>query len=162
MSTCAACAAGAFAASERCVECGRSRDVAAAAAPSAAAAAAPSAPSAALAGVPEVLVDADGVFKYVQIRVAGAGGARLLVRGHAWAKFHDDVFQHYRADLLALPGVTAVECVGGGRIAVDAGPRRARVYGHSVGYGRCEHALTAAALARALPGYDITHDNEGY
>ena len=125
--------------------------------------AAPAPAPASLSSVPEVQIDADGVFKYVLITVEHGGGARhTLVRGHAWAAYHDDVFQHYRPSLAAVPGVTSVSCPGGGRIAVDAILKRARVYGHSIGYGRAKHAVTAAALTRALPGWAVTHDNEGY
>jgi len=175
MWTCSACDGHTVdEASARCPACGRARDAedassaagggAAADAGAAAAgdAGGSAADAAALASVPEVAIDADGVFKYVQVRVRGDAGERLLVRGHAWAHFHDDIFQHYRPALRALRGVAAVDCVGGGRIAVDAGPRRARVYGHSVGYGRCDHALTAAALGCALPGFSVSWDNEGY
>ena len=112
--------------------------------------------------VPEVGIDADGVFKYIQVRVKHAGGERTLVRGHAWAEYHADVLQHYKGALAALPGVEKVSCPGGGRIAVDADLKQVRVYGHSIGFGRAEHALTAAALARALPAYTITHDDTGY
>ena len=91
-----------------------------------------------------------------------ASGSRTLVRGHAWAAYHDDIFQHYRASLFAaLPGAS-ISCPGGGRIAIDAALKQARVYGHSIGYGRADHAVAAAALARAFPGYRVTHDNEGY
>ncbi len=105
------------------------------------------------AAVPEVAIDHEGVFKYILISV----DRRVLVRGHAWATYHDDLLQHYRP---SLPG--AVGCLGGGRIAIDADLKQARVYGYSVGYGRANHAVTAAALARAFPGFRITHDDEGY
>jgi hypothetical protein len=111
--------------------------------------------------VAEVDVDFDGVFKYVLITVEHAGASRTLVRGHAWAAYHDDVYQHHRASLAALPGAS-VSCPGGGRIAIDAALKQARVYGHSIGYGRADHAVAAAALARAFPGFRVTHDNEGY
>ncbi len=116
-----------------------------------------------LASVAEVAVDGDGVFKYILICVEHVEAApRFLVRGHAWAHYHDDLFQHFRPALAALPGVVSVSCPGGGRIAIDAALKQARVYGHSIGYGRAEHAVTAAALARALPGFRVTHDDEGY
>lgn len=43
-----------------------------------------------LAGVPDALIDSDGVFKYVLIHVkpAGAGPGKDIVRGHAWAEYH--------------------------------------------------------------------------
>lgn len=144
----------------RCLSCGRTRivDDAIPSAPVSASAAA------AISDVPEVIVDPSGVFKYIQIRVSGdTFGDRLLVRGHQRCKYHDDVFQIYRKSLLRLPGVTSVECVGGGRIDLREGVG-ARVYGHSVGYGLCDHALTAAALRRAFPALrdTVTWDNEGY
>lgn len=157
--SCAGCCASSIDdTASRCVSCGRTRSVDDAA-PAAAAVSAGS-----IDDVPEVIVDPSGVFKYIQIRVSGADfGDRLLVRGHQRCKYHDDVFQIYRKSLLRLPGVTSVECVGGGRIDLREGVG-ARVYGHSVGYGLCDHALTAAALRRAFPALreTVTWDNTGY
>ena len=160
---CAACTLTNSDADPSCVGCGATARSGALTGVSAAAAARAAAAPATLDAVPEVLIDGDGVFKYVQIRVTRAEGAdALLVRGHAFAAYHDDVFQTYRRALARLPGVTAVACPGGGRLAIDAAQRTARVYGHSIGYGRADHAATAAALGRALPGYAISHDDEGY
>lgn len=129
------------------------------------------APSAALAAyssiddIPLVQIELrEGVepFKYVQIVVSTSAGKRTLIRGHSRFQFHDDIFQYERAALVDVPGVTSVNCPGGGRIAVDASLKQIRVYGHSIGYGRAAHAITAEALTASLPGYKVTWDNEGY
>lgn len=58
-----------------------------------------------LPGLTTVDIDAEGVFKYVLLRVCCPHGAPVyVVRGHAWAGYHDDVFQHHRAIILKLPG----------------------------------------------------------
>ena len=116
--------------------------------------------------VHEVVIDPSGIFKYIQIRVTGNNGVgeRILIRGHTHCKYHDDILQMYRQPLLAISGVTNVTCIGGGRIDIEEG-HGARVYGHSIGYGRCDHSLTADALRRVMPEIDlnqITWDNEGY
>ena len=117
--------------------------------------------------IQQVLIDPSGIFKYIQIRISGNGGGsdeRILIRGHAQCKYHDDIFQMYRETLLAISGVTNVTCIGGGRIDIEEGVG-ARVYGHSIGYGRCDHSITAEALRRAMPEIhpnQITWDNEGY
>ncbi|XP_064249716.1 14 kDa phosphohistidine phosphatase isoform X1 [Passer domesticus] len=46
---------------------------------------------AALSRVPDVQIDGDGVFKYVLVRVRGAGApAKDVVRGHGWAEYHGE------------------------------------------------------------------------
>jgi phosphohistidine phosphatase len=162
MWTCAACTqvnADAAATCEACGESTRRSD-------SQAGAAAPGAQFASIDDVPLVQIEMDddvGPFKYVQIVVTTSAGARAtLVRGHSRFQFHDDIFQHYRGALASIPGVSSVNCPGGGRMVVDAALKQIRVYGYSVGYGRAAHAITAEALAASLPGFKITWDNEGY
>jgi len=36
------------------------------------------------------------------------------------------------------------------------------VYGYSVGWGRADHATSAALLAKAFPAYAVTHNDDGY
>lgn len=168
---------------ERCGTCGRTREDASinvvgadagadgggvvGADASGAGAAQAVAPLLSLSSIPEVLIDACGTFKYIQIAVTttgGEGGNSLLIRGHARCKFHDDIFQIYRKTLLALPGIDTVECIGGGRVTVDEGVS-VKVFGYSVGYGRCDHSKTVEALRRAMPELreqDITWDDDGY
>ncbi|XP_053940476.1 14 kDa phosphohistidine phosphatase isoform X1 [Cuculus canorus] len=53
---------------------------------------------AALAGVADVEIDGDGVFKYVLVRVRAAGGpGKDVVRGHGWAEYHGEGRGHRRA-----------------------------------------------------------------
>jgi len=59
-----------------------------------------------IASIIPVDIDPVGVFKYVLIKVVARPGAdpAFVVRGHAWAEFHDNVYQHHKAHILALPG----------------------------------------------------------
>lgn len=127
---------------------------------------APGAQFASIDDVPLVQIEIDdgvGPYKYVQIVVTTSAGARAtLVRGHSRFHFHDDIFQHFRGALASIPGVSSVNCPGGGRMVVDAALKQIRVYGYSVGYGRAAHAITAEALTASLPDFKITWDNEGY
>ena len=42
----------------------------------------------------EVELDESGTFKYVLIRLyLKDDSSRLLVRGHAWGEYHDDIYQ---------------------------------------------------------------------
>lgn len=64
-----------------------------------------SAPAPSIRGLAPVDIDADGVFKYVLIRVVRPSTPPVfVVRGHAWAGYHDDVFQHHRVRILELLG----------------------------------------------------------
>ena len=70
-----------------------------------------------IASIVPVDIDPAGVFKYVLLKVVARPGAdpAFFVRGHEWAEFHDNVFQHHKALILALPGAGPGEL----RLAVD-------------------------------------------
>ncbi|XP_038012299.1 14 kDa phosphohistidine phosphatase isoform X1 [Motacilla alba alba] len=86
----------------------------------------------ALSRVPAVQIDGDGVFKYVLVRVRGAGApAKDVVRGHGWAEYHADLFER-TAEELARHGLSC-ECLGGGRLSHRPEERKIHVYGYSVG-----------------------------
>ncbi|XP_039575835.1 14 kDa phosphohistidine phosphatase isoform X1 [Passer montanus] len=86
---------------------------------------------AALSRVPDVQIDGDGVFKYVLVRVRGAGApAKDVVRGHGWAEYHADLFERTAEELAPL-GLSC-ECLGGGRLSHRPQERKIHVYGYSV------------------------------
>ncbi|NWR07469.1 PHP14 phosphatase, partial [Paradoxornis webbianus] len=104
----------------------------------------------ALSRVPDVQIDGDGVFKYVLVRVRGAGAlAKDVVRGHGWAEYHGE-------------GRRDCECLGGGRLSHRPEERKIHVYGYSVGFGRADHAVTTEKLKAKYPDYEITWADEGY
>lgn len=114
--------------------------------------------------IPAVDIDAEGVFKYVLLRVESGDKATLVVRGHEWAPFHDDIVQAHKQQLRGGAGGEAlhVSCVGGGRIRHEPGTKTLFVYGYSQGYGRADHAASVALLKAAYPDYSVTWSNEGY
>ncbi|KAM6431538.1 14 kDa phosphohistidine phosphatase [Liasis olivaceus] len=115
-----------------------------------------------LGGVPDAVIDPDGVFKYVLIRVEpqGGGPGKDVVRGHAWAEYHADLYEK-AAEELGRRGLRS-RCLGGGRISHQSAAGRIHVYGYSVGFGRAQHAVAAEKLKAAFPGYEVTWANEGY
>ena len=59
----------------------------------------------AISRIAPVDIDASGVFKYVLMRIHCKGEESYIVRGHAWAAFHDDIFQHHKLAIMNTPGV---------------------------------------------------------
>ncbi|NXO16762.1 PHP14 phosphatase, partial [Oriolus oriolus] len=130
----------------------------------------------ALSLVPDVQIDGDGVFKYVLVRVRGAGApAKDVVRGHGWAEYHGEGRRECGVEL--WPGgaegsgrgprgragaCRGCECLGGGRVSHRPEERKIHVYGYSVGFGRADHAVTTEKLKAAYPDYEITWADEGY
>ncbi|XP_024079598.1 14 kDa phosphohistidine phosphatase [Terrapene carolina triunguis] len=116
-----------------------------------------------LSGIPSVDIDPDGVFKYVLIRVRPAGGhgpAREIVRGHAWAEYHADIYDKTAAEI-EKQGYDC-ECLGGGRISHQSKEKKIHVYGYSVGFGRAKHSVSTKILKDEYPDYAVTWADEGY
>ena len=56
-------------------------------------------------------IDNEGVFKYVLIKLYSSGDQEeLLVHGHAWAEYHDDVYQKVLE--YAMSKGLDTECIG--------------------------------------------------
>ncbi|XP_019396044.1 PREDICTED: 14 kDa phosphohistidine phosphatase [Crocodylus porosus] len=114
-----------------------------------------------LSAVPDVDIDADGVFKYVLLRVRPPSGApKDVVRGYGWAEYHADIYEQAAAEL--EPRGFQCECLGGGRIAHQSAERRIHVYGYSVGFGRAKHSVSTEKLKAKYPDYEVTWADEGY
>ncbi|XP_040860596.1 14 kDa phosphohistidine phosphatase isoform X1 [Ochotona curzoniae] len=122
--------------------------------------------AAALARVPDVDMDADGVFKYVLIRVCSApsgtlpGESKEVVRGYKWAEYHADIYDKVSGEL-QKQGYEC-ECLGGGRISHQSQERRIHVYGYSMGFGRAQHSVTTEKIKAQYPDYEVTWADDGY
>ena len=90
-------------------------------------------------GIPIVAIDSDGVFKYILIEVKTDKGVFNIVRGFAWAEFHDDMYQPASSEIEEMGFET--ECTGGGRIRHDAAGKKIKVYGYSQAFGRGDHQV---------------------
>uniref|UniRef100_A0A8C8RHV6 14 kDa phosphohistidine phosphatase n=1 Tax=Pelusios castaneus TaxID=367368 RepID=A0A8C8RHV6_9SAUR len=113
--------------------------------------------------IPAVDIDPDGVFKYVLLRVRparGRGPAQDIVRGHAWAEYHADIYDKTAAEIQRAG--CECECLGGGRISHQSKAKKIHVYGYSVGFGRAEHAVSTKILQTEYPDYEVTWADEGY
>ncbi|XP_069039505.1 14 kDa phosphohistidine phosphatase isoform X2 [Lepisosteus oculatus] len=119
-----------------------------------------------LAAIPEADIDADGVFKYVLIRVhtteeGDDTPSKDIVRGYAWAEYHADIYDRVSEEIERRGGLDC-ECVGGGRIRHDSQAKRLHVYGYSMGFGRANHSVATEKLKARYPDYEVTWANEGY
>ncbi|XP_043913741.1 14 kDa phosphohistidine phosphatase [Protopterus annectens] len=115
-----------------------------------------------LAQLPDVDIDADGVFKYVLIRVEPPNGeqSKDIVRGYAWADYHADIYDDVSAQI-KKHGLIC-ECLGGGRIKHKSQQKKIHVYGYSVGFGQANHEVSTEKLKAMYPDYEVTWSNEGY
>ena len=112
---------------------------------------------------PALDIDKEGTFKYVLIEAAAFVEGhdevtKLLVRGHAWAEYHADLYDK-EEELLRKSGLDG-QCLGGGRIKV-AGDEIV-VYGYSMGFGRADHSKTVDIIKSKLPNANVSWNNEGY
>ncbi|XP_071948098.1 14 kDa phosphohistidine phosphatase-like [Antedon mediterranea] len=106
----------------------------------------------------DVEIDENGVFKYVLIKVKGKTCTKHIVRGHAWAEYHADIYEQVEEAI----GQKKCQCVGGGRINHEMFNQSIHVYGYSVGFGKANHEITVEILNKKYPDYEITWSNEGY
>ena len=117
--------------------------------------------------LPAADIDADGKFKYVQVRVRDGERERYLVRGYSWAAFHADIFDHVEEKELKplkkqQPGLSW-SCPGGGRIRHNARDKTILIYGYSQGFGRPDHSISCDLLKQRYADYaSIEWSNEGY
>ncbi|KAF2894350.1 hypothetical protein ILUMI_11828 [Ignelater luminosus] len=120
--------------------------------------------------VPEVDIDATGVFKYILIKLTSPGEKgtdRLLVRGYGICNFHSDINDMVTKELQKMKEKGdlpewSTKVLGGGRIIHDAPNKTIKVYGYSQGYGKADHAKTVDLLKKVYEDYDISWSDEGY
>ena len=86
-----------------------------------------------------------------------------LVRGYLDCDFHADILAKFRDNELSkYADFWQCECPGGGRIQVDEVKKQLLIYGYSMGFGRCDHALTQSLIQTQMPDYEVTWNNDGY
>ncbi|CAH1272627.1 PHPT1 [Branchiostoma lanceolatum] len=115
-----------------------------------------------LAAIPDVEIDPDGKFKYILIRCHGPGDvSKDIVRGFAWAEYHDHIYGKVKPVLEELQ--IKSEVLGGGKITHESAEKKIHVYGKSTGFGQADHSITVEKLKKQFPDYSsITFNNEGY
>lgn len=118
--------------------------------------------------VEDVVIEADGVFKYILIELIEPAKndkperTKTVVRGFEWAEFHADILDRVAPKFSELR--LDYDCVGGGRIQHDSKNQKIRIYGYSVGFGLANHKVTQELLYRkySYPDGNITWSNAGY
>jgi hypothetical protein len=55
-----------------------------------------------------------------------------------------------------------LDVTGGGRIKKDDGSKDIVVYGHSYGFGRANHSISADLIRKAYPDFKVEWSNDGY
>ncbi|KAK3911727.1 14 kDa phosphohistidine phosphatase [Frankliniella fusca] len=115
--------------------------------------------------IPTVLIDSEGIFKYVLIKVhkkeEDAGESeKMIVRGFKWGAYHADIYEETQEKIEKLGFET--ECVGGGRIEHNPNEKKLKVYGYSQGYGRADHEITSDLIKKEYPDYNVSWSNDGY
>ena len=90
-----------------------------------------------------MILDKNGVFKYIQIAVHSASVDFVIVRGFADCAYHADILAKFKETELQHADPNAVaDCPGGGRVDVSEANKTLFIYGYSQGFGRANHALT--------------------
>ncbi|XP_071984481.1 14 kDa phosphohistidine phosphatase-like isoform X2 [Engystomops pustulosus] len=83
--------------------------------------------------VPEVVIDPDGVFKYILVRVSPASSEperyRDVVRGTKSAEYHNHIFEILDPEMQAMQ--LKCKCLGGGKIEHNSKDKKIRIYGES-------------------------------
>jgi phosphohistidine phosphatase len=110
--------------------------------------------------IPQVYIDPEGTYKYVQISFNN----KIYIRGIAKYKYHKGNYKHFVSELnaLNLNRECKTKCLGGGRIQTNPHDKTIFVYGYSNAYGRCKHQITVNLLKEQYPTYNISWSNDGY
>lgn len=108
------------------------------------------------------ILDKDGEFKYVQIKLSAMGESKIIIRGFDGLEFHKDNYDKFLKDEGSkLTGIDT-EVLGGGRVNISSKNQTAYVYGYSIGYGICDHSITCKIISELYPNYKTSWSNEGY
>ncbi len=108
------------------------------------------------------IIDKNGVFKYVQIKLSCMGDSKIIVRGFNGLEYHKDNYLKFIQDEGSnLTGIDS-EVIGGGRININSTKKTVFVYGYSMGYGICDHSITSKIITEIYPSYKVSWSNEGY
>jgi len=110
-----------------------------------------------LGGVPDVVIDDSGKFKYILCKVFltdSPDDHKLVVRGTARAEFHAGIYDELDAQL-ENSGVSC-QCLGGGKIDHSPDHKTIVVFGLSQGFGRANHATSVDILKQKYTDYSVT------
>jgi phosphohistidine phosphatase len=82
-----------------------------------------------LSDIPNVEIDSEGRFKYIQIRLRLGEEEKYVVRGNKRGEYHADILDEFEKSLKNKE--IRVDCVGGGRIYHEPVKTDIFVYGYS-------------------------------
>ena len=112
--------------------------------------------------IPEVKIDEDGVYKYVQIK---CNKNKIFIRGSLKLEYHKYIYKDFLKEV-ENSGLDKNSCkaLGGGRINKDEKNKKLKIYGYSKTFGRVEgqHQKTKNIVQKYYPDYEITWTNKGY
>ena len=112
--------------------------------------------------IPEVKIDEDGVYKYVQIK---CNKNKIFIRGSLKLEYHKYIYKDFLKEV-ENSGLDKNSCqaLGGGRINKDEKNKKMKIYGYSKTFGRVEgqHEKTKNIVQKYYPDYEITWTNKGY
>ena len=116
--------------------------------------------------IPDCIIDANGVFKYIQINVTDTKSnvSKIVLRGSNKYKFHADNFDAFTNELISLGLAlkTTCFCPGGGRLDIKKDKKHILIYGYSQSYGQCDHQISSKIIIKNFPDYKIECSNDGY
>ena len=112
--------------------------------------------------IPQVKIDEDGVYKYVQIK---CNKNNIFIRGSKEFEYHKYIYKDFLKEV-ENSGLDKKSCkaLGGGRINKNEKNKKIKIYGYSKTFGRVEgqHEKTKNILLKYYPDNEITWTNEGY
>ncbi|XP_062921003.1 si:dkey-51e6.1 [Mobula hypostoma] len=113
-----------------------------------------------LAGVADVEIDPDGVFKYILVRLSRRDGSehKDIVRGTKSAEFHNHIFEKLCSEMEKLE--LECKCLGGGKIQHNPKEKKIRVFGLSTGFGKADHSVSVEKLKSVYKNYEVTWSDD--
>ena len=114
--------------------------------------------------IPNCIIDNNGVFKYIQIRLKNLDSKeeRIIIRGWKDLEYHRQNFIRFKIKETTGLLNCNFKSIGGGRISIDSDRKKIFVYGYSKSYGRCDHSMTCQILKLNFKNFECTWSNEGY
>lgn len=110
--------------------------------------------------IQDTLIDEDGVFKYIQIKIKSNEKEKIIIRGSKDLDYHMENLERFIEK--EGKGLDKVKAIGGGRIEINKQKKTIFIYGYSKSFGLCDHSLTQDLLSKTYKEYSITWSNEGY
>ncbi|KAG7283651.1 hypothetical protein CRUP_020424 [Coryphaenoides rupestris] len=114
----------------------------------------------ALAAIPNVVIDPEGTFKYIYVRVNVKGGDthKDIIRGTKSAEYHNHIFEKVNPAMETL-GMEC-RCLGGGKLEHNSTDRKLRVFGESTAFGKADHSVSVEMLKTVFSDYEITWSDD--